>query len=435
MYHQDEPTTARREKARLNAEEALRLQPNLPEGHLALGFSYYYCDRDYERALTEFEIAKRDLPNEAEAYLAIGGIQRRQGKWAESTANFEKSVSLDPKNANVLFNLAMNYIAQRDFEAADKILDQALVVEPRSFVSRRMKVALPIIWKGDVGLAENQLDLLPPGYDPDGFVTSARVWVLILQRKFAAALQVVQQFRGETLKYPDFGLYPKALLEGILYLYQGDKMKAQAAFEHARTVAEQLVRDAPGDPYRHTSVRRCSCGLGQKEDAINEGKKAVELLPESEDAVDAPKTTAELAEIYAWVGEHDEAFRLLDHLLAVPNGLTCRYSSLIQPGTLCETIRASKNSAKINSRELLRFLRRIKTLAPRHGCNLAQANATFRPANFEMSELWRRGRGNTRWRARLHVLFIVRRNRQRRRSGERFNPNVFGAALFLNLSD
>src|SRR5207249_899665 len=83
-------------KARLNADEALRLQPDLPEGHLALGFSYYYGDRDYERALAEFEIAKRGLPNDAQAYLAIGSIQRRQGKWAESTANLEKAATLDP---------------------------------------------------------------------------------------------------------------------------------------------------------------------------------------------------------------------------------------------------------------------------------------------------------------------------------------------------
>ena len=66
---------------------------------------------------------------------------------------------------------------------------------------------------------------------------------------------------------------------------------------------------------------RIAC-LGRKEDAINEGKKAVELLPESEDAVEGPKATAALAEIYASVGEHDEAFLPLDHLLAVPNGLT-----------------------------------------------------------------------------------------------------------------
>jgi len=322
MYYHDEPTTARREKARLNAEEALRLQPNLPEGHLALGYSYYYGDRDYERALTEFEIAKRDLPNEARAYSAIGAIQRRQGKWTESTANFEKSASLDPKNALVLYNLALSYIAQRNFEAADKILDRALVADPRSLLSRTTKAYLAIIWKGNVGLAENQLSLVAAEYDPDGYVTSVRVWILTLQRKFADALQVAQQFRGETLRYSDLGLGPKAFLEGRVYLFQGDKMKAQAGFEHARIVAEQLVREAPGDPGRHMQFGAVLAGLGQKEDAINEGKKAVELLPESEDAIDGPKAAAALAEIYAWVGEHDEAFRLLDHLLTVPNGLT-----------------------------------------------------------------------------------------------------------------
>jgi serine/threonine-protein kinase len=133
---------------------------------------------------------------------------------------------------------------------------------------------------------------------------------------------VAQQFRGETLKNPDFGLCPKASLEGRLYWYQNDKMKAQTAFERARTVAEQLVGDAPDDPGRHAALGVILAGLSRKEDAINEGKKAVELLPESEDAVDGPKATAALAQIYAWVGEHDEAFRLLDHLLSVPNGLT-----------------------------------------------------------------------------------------------------------------
>src|SRR5438034_7179120 len=101
-YHSFDPVLVRRVKARSNAEEALRLQPDLPEAHLALGFSYYYGDRDYERALAEFEIAKRGLPNEARAYMAIGAIQRRQGRWVESTANLEKAAELDPKNSSVL---------------------------------------------------------------------------------------------------------------------------------------------------------------------------------------------------------------------------------------------------------------------------------------------------------------------------------------------
>ena len=322
LYHESEPIPAHREKARLNAEESLRLQPNLPEGHLALGFSYYYGDRDYERALSEFEIAKRDLPNEADAYSAIAAIQRRQGKWAESTANFEKAVSLDPKNANVLFNLGLNYMAQRDFETADKIFDRAIAADPQAFASRGMKSALAIAWKGDVGFVEKQLSLVPGEFDPDGLVTAARVGILMLQRKFADALKLLQQFRGETLLYPDTGPCPKALLEGRLYLYQGDKTKAQAAFERARPVTEQLVRDAPGDPGRHVQLGAVLAGLGLKEEAVNEGRKAVESVPESQDAFEGPQATAALAEIYAWVGEYDEAFRLLDHLLKVPNGLT-----------------------------------------------------------------------------------------------------------------
>src|SRR3989440_6143918 len=322
LYHESEPIPAHREKARLNAEESLRLQPNLPEGHLALGFSYYYGDRDYERALSEFEIAKRDLPNEADAYSAIAAIQRRQGKWAESTANFEKAVSLDPKNANVLFNLGLNYMAQRDFETADKIFDRAITADPQAFASRGMKSALAIAWKGDVEFVEKQLSLVPGEFDPDGLVTAARVGILMLQRKFADALKLLQQFRGETLLYPDTGPCPKALLEGRLYLYQGAKTKAQAAFERARPVAEQLVRDAPGDPGRHVQLGAVLAGLGLKEEAVNEGRKAVESVPESQDAFEGPQATAALAEIYAWVGEYDEAFRLLDHLLKVPNGLT-----------------------------------------------------------------------------------------------------------------
>jgi TolB-like protein/Flp pilus assembly protein TadD len=321
VYHSFDPIAARREKARFAADEALRLQPDLPEGHLALGFSYYYGDRDYERALAEFEIAKRDLPNEAQAYMAIGAIQRRQGKWAESTANLEKSASLDPKNLTLLFNLAFSYIAQRKFQDADKTLDRAIAAAPQSFSARGLKAYLAVVWKGDLRFAENELSSLPPGADPDGRLTSARVWLCLLQRKFSDALQVLQQFRGETLANFSNAACPKDFLEGVLYLNVGDKVKARAAFERARVVSEQLLRESPDDAARHAQYGAILARLDQKQEAINEGKRAVELLPESQDAFDGPLVTASLAEIYTWVGEHDEAFRLLDHLLRIPNGL------------------------------------------------------------------------------------------------------------------
>jgi len=321
-YHSFDPLPARREKARTAANEALRLQPDLPEAHLALGFSYYYGDRDYERALAEFEVAKRGLPNEAQAYMAIGAIQRRQGRWAESTANLEKAAELDPKNSSVLLNLGYNYMATRNFEAADKIFDRGIEAAPESFGSRALKSELAIRWKGDISVAEKELASMPPGVDPQGLVTLGRAGVLTLQRKFKEALQVIQQFRGETLLVRASTTCPKASLEGTLYLYLDDKVDAHSAFERARIIAERLVRESPDDAARHGQLGLILAGLGQKDAAIAEGKRAVELLPESQDAFDGPEVTAVLAQIYAWTGEHDQAFSLLDHLLITANGIT-----------------------------------------------------------------------------------------------------------------
>src|SRR5215472_13152972 len=230
VYHSFDPIPAYREKARFAADEALRLQPDLPEGHLALGFSYYYGDRDYQRALAEFEIAKRDLPNEAQAYMAIGAIQRRQGKWAESTANLEKAAALDPKNADILLNLASNYMSLRNFEAADKTLDRATAVAPQSWATVGLKAYLAVVSKGDLTLAENQVSSIPAQSDPNGMQTWGRWWVLLLQRKLPEALAVIEKFPGETLNAGTSAPWPKALMQGIIHLLEGDTSKAQAEF-------------------------------------------------------------------------------------------------------------------------------------------------------------------------------------------------------------
>jgi TolB-like protein/Flp pilus assembly protein TadD len=320
IYHSEDPTATRREKARFNADEALRLQPDLPEGHLALGFSYYYGDRDYERALAEFEIAKRGLPNNAQAYLAIGSIQRRQGRWTESTANLEKAASLDPKNISILVNLAFSYMALRNFEAADKTLDRGIAMAPHSFETVGLK-GFAAVMKGDLASAEKELSSFAGDTDPSGVITWTRFWVFVLQRKFSDALGVLQKFPGETLHTETTAPSPKSWLEGIVHFEQDDNGLAEIEFEQARVVSEKLLGEAPDDPARHAQHGLILAALGRKQEAIAEGKRAVELLPESEDAFDGPLCTAALAQIYAWTGEADEAFRLLDHLLSVPNGV------------------------------------------------------------------------------------------------------------------
>jgi serine/threonine-protein kinase len=129
---------------------------------------------------------------------------------------------------------------------------------------------------------------MPPESDP-GIATLARFWILRLKRNFPEALQVLQQFHGDILDNTSTAPAPKAFLEGELYRVQGDEAEARTAFEHARLVAEQLLREAPEDPARHGQHGLILAALGQKQEAITEGKRAVELLPESEDAFDGPK--------------------------------------------------------------------------------------------------------------------------------------------------
>ena len=131
IVHTFEATPERREKARTLAERALQLEPDLPEAHLASGFSHYYGDNNYDAALREFEIARRGLPNETEVDRAIGAIQRRQGKWTESTSNLKKAVDLNPNDTWALQNLAFNYQMLRNFAAANKIMARALELDPK----------------------------------------------------------------------------------------------------------------------------------------------------------------------------------------------------------------------------------------------------------------------------------------------------------------
>lgn len=325
IYHSFDPTPARRDKARAAVDAAIRLNPNLPEAHLALGFFYYYCDRDdqhYQRALDEFAIAQRSLPNSADTYLAIGAIERRQAKWAQSTAHMEKAAALDPKNAWVLQNLALNYEATGNFELADKTFDRALQAASQSFSIRGLKAKLAIEWKGDFSVSEKALAEIPPGLDPEGLVMISRINIYTLQRKFAEALQLVQQLPDETVHGEGTAPTPKAFLEGILHSLLGEKDKARADFERARVLAEKAVRDVPDDAYRHAQLGGILAGLGRKQEAIDEGRRAVELLPESKDALDGPRVTVALAQIYGLTGENDQALQLLEHSLNTPNGIT-----------------------------------------------------------------------------------------------------------------
>src|SRR5213075_54899 len=246
MYHTFDPTSARKAKARAAAEEALRLEPDLPEAHLALGFYHYYCERDYQRALDEFAIARKRLPNSADVYLAIAAIQRRQGKWAESTANMEKAASLSPKDSFLLLNLADNYRATDDFENADRLFDRAIEVAPNSVSARTGKAMLAVDLKGDLSEIDKELAHIQPGAGSDAEGMVGRAYLLMLQRKFHAAVAILKQLPGDARSDEK----PKEYLEGALYTFVNDREHARSAFERARSILEKAIQEGSNDASR-----------------------------------------------------------------------------------------------------------------------------------------------------------------------------------------
>ncbi|HXA10098.1 MAG TPA: tetratricopeptide repeat protein [Chthoniobacterales bacterium] len=336
VYHNFEPTDAERDLAKKYADRALELAPDSPEAHLAGGFSLYYGTRDYEGALRELRLAQVGLPNDAGVYLLIGAIQRRQGKWKESTANLEKAVSLDPNDTWPLQNLFFNYQMQRDFEAANRVIERALAINPKSVSLWGLKAQLAINARGDLTVAQNALakfeQAQAPGEVPKNLdsVTVAeyglgKANILTFRRKYPEALAGLRQIPQEALTSLPDAFCEARLLEGILLEKMGQGAEARVAFSKAKESAEAAVREAPNEASRHAKLGRALAYLGEKEAAITEAKRATELLPESVDAFSGPGMTQALAEVYMVTGDHAKAIELVDGLLSRPGELTVAF--------------------------------------------------------------------------------------------------------------
>src|ERR1700730_13913423 len=325
IVHSYDRTPERRNKARSLAERALELQPDLAEGHLALGFSYYYGDNDYDAALKEFQIAQRGLPNEADAWLAVGAIQRRQGKWAESTANLEKAASLNPKDSWPLQNLVFNYQMHRDFVSANKVVDRALEIQPDGLGLWELKAKLAINEKGDLSIAQKCLEKvksMPMTKEDRLKLLSGELDFLLLQRKYKDVLELAQNTPDDAFATVPHSLGLKYFVIGLAQKALGDEKQSRAAFLKAKGMCEESVKQKQDDADAHIQLAKLEAWLGEKEAALKEAQTAMQLRPESKDAFEGPAVTAQVAEIYTILGENDRAIELLDGLMSRPSDMT-----------------------------------------------------------------------------------------------------------------
>ena len=314
------------ERAQMAANEALRLQPDLPEGHFALGYIYFWGNHDYERALAQFYIAKRGLPNNADIVAAIATIQRRQGKWDESIKSYEKAAILNPKDATIWsMGLAANYLALREYPSAAKMLDRAIATDSSFFYSHIWKAWIDIDSNGDTRAMEELLARTPENVDPDGVVTFARYELKMFQRRYDEALALLEKNTAEcieNLRAAPGADCSKSLLQAVTYWLKNDPAKADLYFEQTRAPLERKITDNPTLGAAHASLGQVYAGLRRRDDALREAKRALELAPESHDALHGPHVTLAAAQIYAMLSDPDSAMPLLEHLLSAPNGIT-----------------------------------------------------------------------------------------------------------------
>jgi len=321
IFHFDEPTEGWRTKARAEAQIALRLQPNLAEAHFALGQCIYWMDQDYDRALEQFDIASRLSPSNRDIGRLIAAIKRRQGKWEQSLEAYERVARIDPQNPNIVRELIFTNTAMRRWPQAAGWGERMRAMAPASLVAKIQSGYVDFWWKGDTRLLKSLLSQVPAETDPDGVITSCRWDAAMIDRDFAAARTALQTSALNEVSYTAAAATPKSFFQGCIELAQSNHTQAQKLFELVGPIFEKAVEEAPLNAERHANLGWFYAFAGRKDEAIREGRRAVELKPESKDAFDGAIMNCYLALIYARVGENDLAIPLIERLLKTPGAV------------------------------------------------------------------------------------------------------------------
>lgn len=317
IYRWFDPTEARKALIKKAADKALQLRPDLGEGHLALGLYYYWTEANYEKALEEFRIAVASLPNDSDIGYFAAAIRRRQGKWNENLELLKRCQAVDPGNPNVAYEIAYTCSALHDWPRAASMYDRVVALAPDSANYKIFRAYIDFYANGNTAVLKAALAEIPPGIDPDGLVTRARWDLAMIERDFAAAELAMTSYHLDVFQ-SDGMPTPKSFFRGCTALARGDLPGAQTLFAAALPQFETAVQQSPGIGLRHGNLGLLYSFMGRKDDAIREGRRAVELEPDIKDAVNAPWMKGFLAMIYARGGDADSALPLLEHLLASP---------------------------------------------------------------------------------------------------------------------
>ena len=321
-------TPARVALAKAARDAALRLGPDRGEPHLAAAWVAKDCDLDYGTALSEVAIARDKLPNDASVFALPAYIHRRQGHWENCARDFERAVQLDPRNVWLLQDAAETYHHERRFAEAAAAWDRVLTVAPADPSTRVWRALVDLDSRADTQAAHEAIQNIV-NEDPSAVdsITEHWLYVALCRRDPAEIGRALASLPTEGIVRRDV-LMPRSFCEGLAARARGDVTGTETAFTAARAEMEKLLREQPDYAQALCVLAMSDAALGHKEDAIREGRRAVELLPVTKDMMAGGVVLANLAIIYAWAGEKELALEQLAAAIRFPSPEFLSYGQL-----------------------------------------------------------------------------------------------------------
>jgi TolB-like protein len=304
--------------------KALQLRPDLPEAHLAMASHLYICYRDFERARVQIAIAAKNMPNNPDLLHLSALIEQVQGRWEKSIADLERAATLDLRNPDLLDTLERTYFSMRRYRDNARILGRLIELEPDQPAHRLSKAESAFAERADLGVRALN-EVLPSTLKNDHGVASYRVYYAICAHDFAAAEEILGESTNEEL-YFDSALVPREIWALWLEFIRGNHPTFEQ-FGGARERLYQKVEADPTDPYLLAALAKADVALGRSEEGIQEGRRAMEVRPISEDALGGPDIATFVAQLCACVNRLNLAFEQLNILIKIP-GRSLNYGDL-----------------------------------------------------------------------------------------------------------
>ena len=316
-------TPARLALAEAAIEAAFRLRPDAGEAHLARAENLYRGYLNYDAALAELEVAAKTLPNNARVFELKGFIERRQGKQEEALHSLERAMDLDPLNSYRLQQIALNYRLLHRFAEQKSVLDRALAIDPNNVDIKLERAAVEFYWKADTHPLHQMVDSIR-ATNPAATRDIAEYWLFCaLAERDAAAAKNAVIAAGENPPLTDETVdFSRPFMEGVIARMTKDDAEARAAFTAARAEQQQILQAPESYGPALCVLGLIDAGLGRKEEALQEGRRAVELIPTKKDAIQGIGMVEHFAMIAAWVDDKDLACEQLAIAIRPPSTLT-----------------------------------------------------------------------------------------------------------------